>query len=118
MDRATGREPAKPCRIAGSETMDLATITAGMKERAEAKPPLGKTVKFDFGSDGKIHIDGNNGNAVTNEDGPADCTLKLTMSDFADMVEGRLNAMNAFMGGKLKVEGDMSVAMKLQTILN
>ena len=98
--------------------MELAEITAGMKERAEAKPPLGNTVKFDFGDDGKIFIDGKNGNAVSNDDAAADCTLKLAKSDFIDMVDGKLNAMNAFMGGKLKVEGDMSVAMKLQTILS
>jgi putative sterol carrier protein len=98
--------------------MDLATITAGMAERAGTKPALGKTVKFDFGADGKIYINGNNANAVSNNDDAADCTLQLSMSDFVDMVEGRLNAMNAFMGGKLKVLGDMSVAMKLQTILN
>jgi putative sterol carrier protein len=89
--------------------MDLATITAGMKERVEAKPAFGNTVK--------IHIDGKNGNAVTNDDGPADCTLKIALSDFVDMVEGRLNGMNAFMGGKLKVDGDMSIAMKLQSII-
>ena len=47
--------------------MDLAAITAGMKERVEAKPAFGNSVKFDFGDDGKIHIDGNNGNAVTND---------------------------------------------------
>ncbi|WP_085338412.1 SCP2 sterol-binding domain-containing protein [Aquidulcibacter paucihalophilus] len=97
--------------------MDLATITAGMKERVEAKPAFGNTVKFDFGDAGKIHIDGKNGNAVTNDDGPADCTLKIALSDFVDMVEGRLNGMNAFMSGKLKVDGDMSIAMKLQSII-
>jgi putative sterol carrier protein len=99
------------------EIMDLATITAGMKERVEAKPAFGNTVKFDFGDDGRIHIDGKNGNTVTNDDGPADCTLKVAFTDFVDMVEGRLNGMNAFMSGKLKVEGDMSIAMKLQTII-
>lgn len=98
--------------------MDLETITAGMKERAESKPPLGKTVKFDFGPDGVIFVDGNNGNAVSNDTGAADCTLQVAKGDFIDMVEGRLNAMNAFMGGKLKVLGDMSVAMKLQSILS
>ena len=98
--------------------MDLATITAGMKERVEAKPAFGNTVKFDFGDAGKIHIDGKNGNTITNDDSPADCTLKVALSDFVDMVEGRLNGMNAFMSGKLKVDGDMSIAMKLQSIIS
>jgi putative sterol carrier protein len=44
--------------------------------------------------------------------------LKVTLGDFVDMVEGRLNGMNAFMSGKLKVEGDMSIAMKLQSIIS
>jgi putative sterol carrier protein len=100
------------------EIMDIATLTAGMKERVEAKPAFGNSVKFDFGDDGKIHIDGKNGNTVTNDDGAADCTLKVSLSDFVDMVEGRLNGMNAFMSGKLKVEGDMSIAMKLQSIIS
>lgn len=97
--------------------MDIATVTTGLKAKAETAAELGKTVKFDFGDDGKIFVDGNNGNAVSNDDVDADCTVQVSMSDFVDMAEGRLNAMNAFMGGKLKVLGDMSVAMKLQTIL-
>ncbi|MCU0881199.1 MAG: SCP2 sterol-binding domain-containing protein [Hyphomonadaceae bacterium] len=97
--------------------MSLETITATMAAGAGEKPPLGKTVKFDFGDDGKIYLDGNNGNAVSNDDNPADCTLKVSMADFVDMAEGRANAMNMFMSGKLKVEGDMSVAMKLQSII-
>jgi acyl-CoA dehydrogenase len=32
------------------------------------------------------------------------------------MVNGTLNPMTAFMGGKLKVHGDMSIAMKLQSL--
>ncbi len=98
--------------------MDIAAVTAGLKEKAEAAAALGKTVKFDFGDDGKIFVDGNNGNAVSNDDADADCTLQVSMSDFVDMAEGRLNAMNAFMGGKLKVLGDMSVAMKLQSLFS
>lgn len=98
--------------------MDIAAVTAGLKEKAEAAAELGKTVKFDFGDDGKIFVDGNNGNAVSNDDADADCTLQVSMADFVDMAEGRLNAMNAFMGGKLKVLGDMSVAMKLQSLFS
>ncbi|MFT5021141.1 MAG: acyl-CoA dehydrogenase [Polaribacter sp.] len=33
------------------------------------------------------------------------------------MLAGDLNPMNAFMSGKIKVKGDMSVAMKLGTIM-
>ena len=47
----------------------------------------------------------------------ADITIAMASNDFADMVEGRLDAVGAFMGGKLKVKGDMMLAMQLQSLL-
>jgi putative sterol carrier protein len=45
-------------------------------------------------------------------------TLIAAKNDFADMVYGRSKAMQAFMSGKLRVKGDMSLAMKLQAIFD
>ncbi len=44
-------------------------------------------------------------------------TLKLSLGDFNDLVTGELNGTNAFMAGKLKIAGDLSLAMRLQTFL-
>ena len=44
-------------------------------------------------------------------------TITMTSKDFVDLVEGRLNGQMAFMQGKLKLQGDMSLALKLQQIL-
>ena len=41
----------------------------------------------------------------------------MAFADFDDMINGKLDGMTAFMTGKLKIEGDMGVAMKLQSIL-
>ena len=76
----------------------------------------GKRVKLDFGSDGVVVLDGI-ANAVTEEDGAADTTIKVAWSDWQDMAEGKLDGMTAFMQGKLSVEGDMSNAMQLQGVL-
>ncbi len=46
------------------------------------------------------------------------CTINMAASDFVDMWEGRLNPISAFMGGKISVDGDMSLAMKLQNIIS
>ncbi|MEM6526730.1 MAG: SCP2 sterol-binding domain-containing protein [Chloroflexota bacterium] len=46
----------------------------------------------------------------------ANMTLIATAADFVAIVEGDSNAMQAFMSGKLKVKGDMGLAMKLQPI--
>ncbi len=97
--------------------MTLAELTAKMKEGASKKSAFGNTVKFST-DQGAVYIDGNqNPPTVTNEDKAADCTLKMDFADFADMIGGKLDGMTAFMTGKLKIEGDMGVAMKLQSIL-
>ena len=38
-------------------------------------------------------------------------------ADLMAMAEGKLDGMQAFMGGKLKIKGNMMLAQKLQSIL-
>ena len=47
----------------------------------------------------------------------ARCTVVITDADLINVVNGRLNPQMAFMSGKLKIQGDMGLAMKLQQIL-
>jgi putative sterol carrier protein len=76
----------------------------------------GKRVKIDFGPEGALILDGQ-ANQVTEQDGPADTTIKVSWADWEAMSSGQLDGMTAFMQGKLKVEGDMSAAMQLQGVL-
>ena len=75
----------------------------------------GKRVKIDFGDQGAVMLDGA-ANQVTEEDGAADTTIKVGWDDWQQMAAGQLDGMTAFMMGKLKVEGDMSNAMQLQSV--
>lgn len=43
-------------------------------------------------------------------------TLSMSTDDYVGMVNGTVNAMAAFMQGKIKLQGDMGLAMKFQTI--
>lgn len=43
-------------------------------------------------------------------------TISLSDEDWMAIREGKLNSQMAFMQGKLKIKGDMNLAMKLQTI--
>ncbi len=45
------------------------------------------------------------------------CTVTCADTDFLNIVNGKLNPQMAFMSGKLKIQGDMGLAMKLQQIL-
>jgi putative sterol carrier protein len=92
----------------------LQEITTQLRGAVGEDSGLGKSLKFDFNGAGVIHIDGG---AVTNDDLPADCTIQVSQADFEDLARGRLDPAMAMMRGKLKVRGDMGVAMKLQPIL-
>jgi len=89
-------------------------LAAKMQEAGAWLP--GKRVKLDFGDDGTIMLDGA-ASQVSEEDGAADTTLKVSWDDWQAMAAGQLDGMTAFMTGKLKVEGDMSNAMQLQGVL-
>jgi putative sterol carrier protein len=73
-----------------------------------------RSVKFDTGSDGVVVIDGA---TVSTTDAPTDCTIKLSLDDLESLLAGELNPTMAFMSGKIKVEGDMSVAMALSQLV-
>lgn len=75
----------------------------------------------------KFNISGANGGTwrvilgaeprVEEGDGDAQCTINVGDEDFVNIVGGKLNPQMAFMSGKLKVQGDMGLAMKLGTVL-
>jgi putative sterol carrier protein len=102
-----------------SEAAEIATITDQMKKAlGGGNSGLNATLKFDFEGKGKIFIDGKaTPNTVSNDDNPADCTITVALDTFKKMVARELDGTTAFMQGKLKVAGDMSVAMKLGPIL-
>lgn len=99
--------------------MSLAELTENMKKNIAEKGGIdGKVVLFDFGDDGAIRIDATGDEAVVDNDkGEADCTIGVSMDDFAEIAAGDLNAQMAFMSGKLKVDGDMGIAMQLGSLL-
>jgi len=100
------------------ENMAFDSILSAIKQRAEQRPALGNSLKFDFGTN-KIVIDGKgSANTVTTDDVDADCVIQITEDNFEALMSGDLNPMGAFMSGKIKVKGDMGVAMKLQSLLS
>ena len=95
--------------------MTKSELTAAMNEKQAWLD--GKKVKIDFDSEGVILLDGVS-KCVTEENGDADTTIKVSWADWQALAAGELDGMTAFMTGKLKVEGDMSNAMQLQGVLS
>ena len=98
--------------------MSLQTITDELRTNMGSHAPFSAVIKFHFSDDGVIRIDGSGASTVVdNEDSAADCTVHVAIEDFKQIVSGDLNPQMAFMSGKLRVEGDMSLAMQLGSIL-
>lgn len=96
----------------------LESVTDELREAAATDTGLGKRIKFDFGENGVVLIDASQvPNRVSNQDEAAGCTLSMSIADYARMAAGELNATVAFMTGKLKVTGDMALAMKLDSLV-
>ena len=96
--------------------MDLATLTEKASAALAGTSDFDKKIKFDFGSMGKLLLDGAQGKA-TNDDDEADATVSLDWEDFLKLASGDLDPTMAFMSGKIKVLGDMSIVMKLQDLV-
>ncbi len=66
-----------------------------------------------------IFIDCTEGKAqVTNDDLVADCTIHISSAHFDEMLEGELSPVQAFIQGKMKIKGDIGIAMKLASLLS
>lgn len=92
---------------------DLSEVTETMAANQAFVP--GRTIKFDFGADGVILLDGVAG-AVTSEDAAAETTIKMSFDNFKKLAKGELNPTMAFMTGKIQIAGDMGLAMQLQSV--
>ncbi len=92
----------------------VSDITERLRAGLAGQEDMGKTLKIDFKGEGFIHVDGR---SVTNDDAPADCTVVVSREDLEALARGQLDPMAAMMRGRLKIKGDMAVAMRLQSLL-
>ncbi|MDO8769943.1 MAG: SCP2 sterol-binding domain-containing protein [Burkholderiaceae bacterium] len=98
--------------------MNIEECTQAIRTKVGADSGLAATLKFDCGADGVIVIDGKSTpNTVSNTNTDVDCTVGITLDNLNAMLNGDLEPATGFMAGKLKVSGDMSVAMRLQRVI-
>ncbi len=98
--------------------MDMTQITEQLRGKVGESSGLNATLKFHCGDDGVVVIDGRAvPNTVDNTDRDTDCTVRITRENLVAMMSGDLDPVAGFMTGKFRVEGDMSVALKLQRVV-
>jgi NAD(P)-dependent dehydrogenase (short-subunit alcohol dehydrogenase family)/acyl dehydratase/putative sterol carrier protein len=100
----------------------LSSVAAVFKKmpgafNADAAPGMDVTFQFNLsgegGGDWYAEVKGGSCKVEAGISSNPTSTIKMDAADFLEMIGGRLNAMQAFMSGKLKVEGDI---MKAQLI--
>lgn len=94
--------------------MTIDELAAKMQDSRAWIP--GKRVRLDFRDRGAILLDGQ-AERVTRDDGPAETTIGASWEDWKRLAAGELDPVSAFMSGKLRVEGDLSTAIQLQSAL-
>jgi putative sterol carrier protein len=86
--------------------------------KKDAAQGLNTVYQFDLSGDGggKWHILINNDQCDIKEGAHAtpNTTISMAAQDYLDMVAGKLNPQMAFMSGKLRISGDMGLALRFQ----
>jgi predicted lipid carrier protein YhbT len=93
-------------------------------ERLGAKISKEPSVAANFGAIYKFVLEGAGGgtwvvnlkDAAREGDGDSDCTISLGAQDFVDLVEGRANGQQLYFQGRLRIDGNLGLALKLQNL--
>lgn len=95
-------------------------------ERIGNKVTSDASLSESFGAVYKFTLEGEGGGTwvlnlkdapgVSEGDGPADCTISLSAEDFVALVEGRESGQQLFFQGRLRIDGDMGLALKLEKL--
>ncbi len=86
----------------------------------ETAAGMDSTIQYDLTGDdgGKYYCIIKDGacEVVEGESDSPTMTVTMDAPDFVDLIGGNLDGMAAFMSGKLRIGGDMGLAMKLQSL--
>lgn len=95
----------------------LEAITQRVQGAVGADSRLDARIKFNFGNDGFLYIDGKSApNEVHNDDADSDITITVSMENFERIIDKKLNPKIALMTGKMRLRGDIRIAMRLDKV--
>jgi putative sterol carrier protein len=97
----------------------LALLVAYLQDELADAPPIGAILKFDYSDGGCVLIDGADGsNGVSANDGPADCVVTLSLAAHLQMMRFELDQASAFREGRMRIKGNIAVALRLAPLIS
>jgi len=124
LDGRSDEEINEFVNAAGIDTV-LTQVFDAMKERLDPQKAAGQTavVQWDVNAPDGTHsyqfkVENGSGSWSQGTPDTPRVTLTFSLADFLRFVAGQLDGMQAFMGGKLRLAGDMMFATTLQTWFN
>jgi len=97
--------------------MNVSQLTERVRSAVGAESGLDATIKFNFGDEGVIYIDGKSKpNAVSNENRDSQIVISFTPDTLTRILDKQLNPKVALMTGKMKLRGDLRIAMRLDKV--
>jgi putative sterol carrier protein len=91
----------------------------GLEQRIDPGKTTGYTgsYRFEIEGAGTWHVDVRDGAvSVTESEEPADCVIRMKEDVLLRLIARAQNPATAFMTGKIKVDGDMGLALKLRDL--
>src|SRR5690606_7951638 len=96
-------------------------INGALKDNPDQVKGVQAVYQFNFHEDEstvfQLVLNGENSYTTEGKKESPDCTLTMLKEDFLAMAKGELNGTRAFMSGRLRIKGNMGLALKLQSIL-
>ncbi|MFO7776023.1 MAG: SCP2 sterol-binding domain-containing protein [Candidatus Hydrogenedentota bacterium] len=95
-----------------------------LRERIDPSQVQGLTATYQFhlsgegGGDWYVRVTDGQPEIVEGTANAPSVTLRASADDWMRIVSGELSGEQAFLSGRLKVEGDMTLAMKLQSLID
>jgi hypothetical protein len=117
---AKGRVPETPQKTSSIEEVFTTYVPRRLEERKDKLPEINAICKFVVsGNDSgvwRVDLTGNR-NSVTASEGNADCAVMILDRDLLGLVSGKVNPGEAYLQGKVRIEGDPDLVMRIGQVL-